>query len=245
MLSAQTKTVHPFTRSEPGGWAWTTHSGGVPDADDTSAALIALHGLGEPASDAVCRGIAWLLNLQNSDGGIPTFCKGWGKLPFDRSCPDISAHAYKAFTLYENALPPALKRRVVRAKQRIIRYLQAVQRPDGSFIPLWFGDQTNPAKEAPAYGSAVVLSHLSGENLPFLEKTHDYLRSTRGADGLWGTICVSARCAVALNMDGLFLKSYADHPETLPLEPIGLYFAHLWYSEGLYAPVFLAKAVRS
>ena len=245
MLSAQTKTVHPFTRSEPGGWAWTTHSGGVPDADDTSAALIALHGLGEPASDAVCRGITWLLNLQNSDGGIPTFCKGWGKLPFDRSCPDISAHAYKAFTLYENALPPTLKRRVLRAKLRIIRYLQDVQRPDGSFIPLWFGDQTNPTKEAPAYGSAVVLSHLSGENLPFLGRTREYLRSARGENGLWGTVCVSARCAVALNMDGSFLKTYADHPESLPLEPIGLYFAHLWYSEELYAPVFLAKAVGS
>ena len=245
MLSAQTKTVHPFTRSAPGGWAWTTHSGGVPDADDTSAALIALHELGEPATDAVCNGIAWLLNLQNSDGGIPTFCKGWGKLPFDRSCPDISAHAFKAFSLYENELPPPLKRRVIRAKKRIVRYLQDVQRPDGSFVPLWFGDQTNPSKEAPAYGSAVVLSHLNGADLPFLEKTRGYLRSARGRDGLWGTVCVSARCASALKLDGAFLKPFADNPGSLPVEPIGLYFAHLWYSEELYAPVFLAKAVGS
>jgi len=245
LLSAQTKTEHPFTRSAPGGWAWTTRSGGVPDADDTSAALIALHGLGETASPAVCKGIKWLLGLQNSDGGIPTFCKGWGKLPFDRSCPDISAHAYKAFTLYENALPDALKRRVVRAKHRIVRYLQNVQRPDGSFVPLWFGDQTNPAKEAPAYGSAVVLSHLDGADLPFLEKTRAYLRSVRGPDGLWGTVCVSARCATALKLDGTFLKPYTVHPEALPAEPIGLYFAHLWYSEELYAPIFLAKAVNA
>ena len=245
LLAAQTKTEHPFTRSAPGGWAWTTYSGGVPDADDTSAALIALHALGKEASEAVCKGIEWLLDLQNSDGGIPTFCKGWGKLPFDRSCPDISAHAYKAFTLYENALPPALRRRVLRAKQRIVRYLRRVQRPDGSFVPLWFGDQTNPAKEAPAYGSAVVLSHLDGADLPFLEKTRDYLRSVRGADGLWGTVCVSARCAAALKLDGAFLKPFAERPGSLPAEPIGLYFAHLWYSEELYAPIFLAKAVRS
>ncbi len=245
LLAAQTKTEHPFTRSAPGGWAWTTYSGGVPDADDTSAALIALHALGKEASEAVCKGIEWLLDLQNSDGGIPTFCKGWGKLPFDRSCPDISAHAYKAFTLYENALPPALRRRVLRAKQRIVRYLRRVQRPDGSFVPLWFGDQTNPAKEAPAYGSAVVLSHLDGTDLPFLEKTRDYLRSVRGADGLWGTVCVSARCAAALKLDGAFLKPFAERPGSLPAEPIGLYFAHLWYSEELYAPIFLAKAVRS
>ncbi|MBR6240769.1 MAG: squalene--hopene cyclase [Lentisphaeria bacterium] len=245
LLAAQTKTEHPFTRSAPGGWAWTTYSGGVPDADDTSAALIALHALGKEASEAVCKGIEWLLDLQNSDGGIPTFCKGWGKLPFDRSCPDISAHAYKAFTLYENALPPALRRRVLRAKQRIVRYLRRVQRPDGLFVPLWFGDQTNPAKEAPAYGSAVVLSHLDGADLPFLEKTRDYLRSVRGADGLWGTVCVSARCAAALKLDGAFLKPFAERPGSLPAEPIGLYFAHLWYSEELYAPIFLAKAVRS
>jgi hypothetical protein len=50
---------------------------------------------------------------------------------------------------------------------------------------------------------------------------------------------------VALNLDGAFLSPYADRPESLPLEPIGLYFAHLWYSEELYAPVFLAKAVGS
>ena len=243
LLAAQTKSVHPFTRSAPGGWAWTTYSGGVPDADDTSGALIALHGLGETASPSVRKGIEWLLNLQNSDGGIPTFCKGWGKLPFDRSCPDISAHAYKAFTLYENALPDALGRRVARAKRRIERYLQNVQRPDGSFVPLWFGDQTNPTKEAPAYGSAVVLSHLDGTDLPFLEKARAYLRSARGADGQWGTVCVSARCAAALKLNGAFLKPYADRPETLPAEPIGLYFAHLWYSEELYGPIFLAKAV--
>ena len=33
---------HPYTHSPPGGWAWTPLSGGVPDADDTSGALIAL-----------------------------------------------------------------------------------------------------------------------------------------------------------------------------------------------------------
>ena len=33
--------------------------------------------------------------------------------------------------------------------------------------------------------------------------------------------------------------------ENVPAEPIGLYFAHLWYSEELYAPIFLAKAVNA
>src|SRR5262249_16997926 len=30
-------------------------------------------------------GLWWLLRLQNRDGGWPTFCRGWGALPFDRS----------------------------------------------------------------------------------------------------------------------------------------------------------------
>src|SRR5438046_6015338 len=41
-------------------------------------------------------GLAWLQNLQNSDGGWPTFCRGWGKLPFDRSGTDLTAHALRA-----------------------------------------------------------------------------------------------------------------------------------------------------
>jgi hypothetical protein len=40
--------------------------------------------------------VRWLLDLQNGDGGIPTFCRGWGALPFDRSAPDLTAHALRA-----------------------------------------------------------------------------------------------------------------------------------------------------
>jgi squalene-hopene/tetraprenyl-beta-curcumene cyclase len=174
LIEHQTKEIHPFTRSAPGGCGWTTFSGSVPDADDTSAALIALHRLGEDASETVQRGIRWLLDLQNRDGGIPTFCRGWGGLPFDKSCPDISAHTFKAFSCYENELPKPLRLRVIRAKQKIIRYLKSVQREDGAFIPLWFGDQKSPAKEAPVYGSAVVLEHLSGLDETFLDKTKNF-----------------------------------------------------------------------
>ena len=258
----QTRTLHPFTRSEPGGWAWTTHSGGVPDADDTPAALIALHALGEPASPTVCAGLRWLLRLQNRDGGFPTFCKGWGKLPFDRSCPDLTAHAYKAFALYAPALPPPFQKEVRRAMRRCIRFLRDVQRPDGAFLPLWFGDQRADDWGAPIYGSAVVLEHLAGEPLPFLARTRQYLLARQHASGGWGSadsetdyLCFTARCIAALapypeakpalQRAAQFIAPYRQHPETLPSEPIGLYFAHLWYSETLYAPIFLLKALSS
>lgn len=258
----QTRTVHPFTRSEPGGWAWTTHSGGVPDADDTPAALIALHALGEGASPSVQAGLRWLLHLQNGDGGLPTFCKGWGRLPFDRSCPDLTAHAYRAFALYAPLLENPLRRQVEAAMHRCVRFLRKVQRPDGSFLPLWFGDQHAADKSAPVYGTAVVLEHLAGASFPFLDRARAYLLSRQHASGGWGSadsdndsICFTARCISALApypdarpallRAARFVAPYVRHPENLPLEPIGLYFAHLWYSEALYAPIFLLRACRT
>ena len=37
----------------------------------------------------------WLIHLQNRDGGWPTFCRGWGALPFDRSGCDLTAHVLR------------------------------------------------------------------------------------------------------------------------------------------------------
>ena len=101
--------THPFTGARPGGWGWSDLPGAVPDADDTSGALVALSTLrkGVPCPEVV-HGIEWLLALQNRDGGMPTFCKGWGKLPFDRSSPDISAHALLAFVSWQAVLPLSL-----------------------------------------------------------------------------------------------------------------------------------------
>ncbi|GIX03570.1 MAG: hypothetical protein KatS3mg113_0576 [Planctomycetaceae bacterium] len=81
--------------------------GGVPDADDTPSAILALLRLyphakqlaaeyGQRIQRAVGMAIAWLLGLQNRDGGWPTFCRGWGALEFDRSAPDITAHVLRA-----------------------------------------------------------------------------------------------------------------------------------------------------
>ncbi|HEY2250731.1 MAG TPA: squalene--hopene cyclase, partial [Planctomycetaceae bacterium] len=42
LLGQQYRDVHPYTNADPGGWAWTDLSGGVPDADDTPGAVLAL-----------------------------------------------------------------------------------------------------------------------------------------------------------------------------------------------------------
>jgi squalene-hopene/tetraprenyl-beta-curcumene cyclase len=166
LLSCQHQDIHPYTHAEPGGWAWSNLPGAVPDADDTAGALLALRDLSLPESRsaivaAASAGVGWLLGLQNRDGGIPTFCRGWTKLPFDKSSPDITAHAVGAMGVWLDALPPALRGRTQSAIRCAMRYLQDVQRADGSWIPLWFGNQHAPGQENPVYGTSRALTHLS------------------------------------------------------------------------------------
>ncbi len=94
LLNLQSTEVHAMTGAAPGGWAWTHLPGGVPDADDTAGATILMAEMGE--RQAAMAGAFWLSGLHNPDGGWPTFCQGWGRLPFDRSSPDITAHAARA-----------------------------------------------------------------------------------------------------------------------------------------------------
>ena len=103
-LGCQHTAEHPFTHAAPGGWGWTDLTGGVPDVDDTAGALLALAALRDSSGPAhharidaaAAAGVRWLLDLQNADGGWPTFCRGWGALPFDRSAADLTAHALRA-----------------------------------------------------------------------------------------------------------------------------------------------------
>src|SRR5207237_3201601 len=85
---------HPYTGAAPGGWAWTPLPGGVPDADDSSGALLTVNyaAASVESQEGTRMGLRWLLDLQNRDGGWPTFCRGWGYLPFDRPGADLTAH---------------------------------------------------------------------------------------------------------------------------------------------------------
>ncbi|MFA6929816.1 MAG: prenyltransferase/squalene oxidase repeat-containing protein [Lentisphaeria bacterium] len=261
VLSRQFKAVHPFTGARPGGWGWTPLSGAVPEADDSSAALILLHSLcGGTICPEIERGCRWLLEIQNRDGGIPTFCRGWGRLPFDHSSPDISAHAYRALSLWMPELPEALQIETRQALQKILRYLEAQQDPDGAFLPLWFGDQQAPDLQAPVYGTAVVLENLQGMTLPWLLNARDFLLEQQLASGAWG--CMASQCPKviftaraiaalapfpearqALQRGLAFLQAYLEGRRALPAEPVGLYFSQLWYSEKLYPEIFLVQAL--
>ncbi|MGB0582852.1 MAG: squalene--hopene cyclase, partial [Limisphaerales bacterium] len=115
LLGQHYKVVHPYTNAAPGGWAWTDLTGGVPDADDTPGALLALSrlaGRNQQVQTTAEMAVKWLCDLQNSDGGIPTFCKGWTNLPFDRSSPDLTAHTLRAWLVWRDHMPTDLRERI-------------------------------------------------------------------------------------------------------------------------------------
>lgn len=195
LLAQQYRAVHPYTQAAPGGWAWTPLPGGVPDADDTAGALLALRHLGlyDPdVVDAASAGIRWLLDLQNRDGGMPTFCRGWGTLPFDRSTPDLTAHALLAWRAWRADLAPDLAQRVDAASPRALTYLRGAQRYDGAWLPLWFGNQRAPDDVNATYGTAKVVLALSlgtsdtGEAQSMMARGVAWLLAAQNTDGGWG-----------------------------------------------------------
>jgi squalene-hopene/tetraprenyl-beta-curcumene cyclase len=196
LLDQQYKVTHPYTGAPPGAWAWTDLPGGVPDADDTAGALLALYNLGdvdERVTRAAIAGVRWLLDLQNRDGGIPTFCRGWTNLPFDRSGADLTAHALHAWSAWRHRLPRALAAEVDRAQARALRYLAADQRPDGAWLPLWFGNQHAPEEENPTYGTAKVLVALgdappSPSSSAMIARGVAWLLRAQNPDGGWGGV---------------------------------------------------------
>ncbi len=277
LLDQQYQVTHPYTNAAPGGWAWTDLPGGVPDADDTPGAILAVAMLGQRAPD-VSRGstlsdeqgestessrpltpalsptvdsaprsepnvgereqspepirgmdiesssqidrslalskcldrmdqaIRWLIDLQNRDGGFPTFCRGWGTLPFDRSSPDITAHCLRALHAWLQPPKPEddpdfmwacglddLQHQALEAIRRGEVFLSKVRRPIGSWLPLWFGNQHVPNDENPVYGTSRVLrafSELAATDPDiwpiYAQSGADWLYSVQNPDGGWG-----------------------------------------------------------
>jgi squalene-hopene/tetraprenyl-beta-curcumene cyclase len=202
LLNQQYQQTHPFTQAKPGGWAWTDLPGGVPDADDTPGALLAIHSLSENPSSIktqAAMGIQWLLDLQNNDGGIPTFCKGWGKLPFDRSSSDLTAHCLRAWSLWYPLMPAQTQKAMNLAIHRAIQFLKSHQFEKGYWLPLWFGNQHANNDENPVYGTSKVMEGLlslesshDSNVVPMLEKGLDWMIQQQNTDGGWGGVLNTA-----------------------------------------------------
>lgn len=279
LLACQHRERHAYTGAEPGGWGWSDLSGAVPDADDTPGALLALAHLRDAplvsdadravATDSARCGLIWLLGLQNRDGGWPTFCRGWGKLPFDRSGSDLTAHAIRAIHAWRDliAADATLAARGPVAMERGFRFLASRQQADGSWSPLWFGNQDDPDETNLVYGTAKVLRafvEAGRERVPQAISGWRWLARAQNGDSGWSTprsrdnSAVSSVEETALAVDALldaaraperdqavargldWLVERVERDEHRQPAPIGFYFAKLWYHERLYPLVFTA-----
>jgi squalene-hopene/tetraprenyl-beta-curcumene cyclase len=155
-----------------------------------------------------------------------------------------------------------------RSVLRGVRYLTRSVRPDGSWVPLWFGNQLDKALENPTYGTAQVVIALRqirslGFEWPELEQLlatgMDWLLAAQNADGGWGgraglpstveetslavcaLVCVADNAVVRRGVS--CLVDLTQDGTQFPCAPIGLYFAKLWYSDRLYPMVFACWAI--
>ena len=206
LLSCQHTERHPYTGADPGGWGWSNLSGAVPDCDDTPAALLALDAIRRSDSfsaidfpqltTVALAGVKWMLSLQNRDHGWPTFCRGWSTLPFDRSGADLTAHVLRALKVWEQEIlaaggpfhgKPAELQQLI---ENAFAYLQRKQNGDGSWFPLWFGNQDRSDEENPVYGTAkVLLAYHAWDKSddPIAQQGYQWLVDQANRDGGWGS----------------------------------------------------------
>ena len=158
-------------KAEPGGWAFEYNNDFYPDSDDTAMVLMALQeqyrdrsaepGLPAPlrpvsseseataplpvpgnTAEAIRRGQAWMVAMQNRDGGWGAFDRDNNRellcyVPFadhnamiDPSTPDLAGRAIEAL----GRLGRRLGDPVV---DRAVAYLRTTQEPDGSWFGRW------------------------------------------------------------------------------------------------------------
>jgi squalene-hopene/tetraprenyl-beta-curcumene cyclase len=240
-------------------WQWTPGPGGIPETDDTSLAMAVLAGEAEPGITARLEGARrWLGSVQNPDGGWPTFARGSGSLPFDRSGVDLTAH------VLEGLLAAGTEERspVIR---RGLSFLESRQAPEGCWESLWFGSAVSYHEKNRTHGTSQVLGllpHLDEPPAAMGERGASWLLENRNEDGGWGSCRgASSSCeetaaavsgllaagvpwshdAVRGGIEWLLREQIEDG--TWRAAPIGLYYEALKYEEAAYPVAFGLKAL--
>jgi len=154
-----------------------------------------------------------------------------------------------------------------------VDYLTETQRSDGSWLPLWFGNQDQTDDINPFYGTAKVVQAFADLELLDTQAAQiglDWLVQNQNSDGGFGggvsvsysdsSLGQSSVEETALCTDALLNSTQAKHREAArkgvdwleravassaieTCHPIGFYFAKLWYHEKVYPIVFSMSAM--
>lgn len=175
---------------EPGGWAFEFRNDFYPDVDDTAFILMALQRVDFPDRErmekALSRGLAWMVSMQNKDGGWGAFDKDndcWvlTQVPFadhnamiDPATSDITARVIECLGRFGwPASHPMIR--------RALAFLQHDQSDDGSWFGRWGVNYV--------YGTGGVIRALEVLGLTgsdFARRGVAWLRSAQNADGGYG-----------------------------------------------------------
>jgi squalene-hopene/tetraprenyl-beta-curcumene cyclase len=199
LLSKQTRRPGDWAHrntAPPGGWYFEHRNEFYPDVDDTCMALMVLHQAQAPGSDgvqqaAIRRGLAWMLGMQNADGGWASFDrdndKRWlTEVPFadhnamiDPSTADITARVLESLSYFAEFRAAGTSHPVVRRALQFLRKDQTVQ---GCWYGRWGVNYL--------YGTGQVLRGLRsmGEdmNAPYVRRAVRWLLDHQNTDGGWG-----------------------------------------------------------
>jgi squalene-hopene/tetraprenyl-beta-curcumene cyclase len=179
----------------PGGWAFEQRNDFYPDVDDTAFVLMALRQVAYPdpprLSAAIEAGLAWLLGMQNDDGGWGAFdrnnnCQTLTQVPFadhnamiDPSTADVTARVLECLGRFGyDASHPAVARG--------LEFLRRDQTPEGAWYGRWGVNYI--------YGTSGVLRSLEAVGVtdgPLISRAIRWLCSVQNPDGGFGESCMS------------------------------------------------------
>ncbi len=181
--------------AEPGGWAFEFRNDFYPDVDDTAFVLMALGRVEDPEQGklraSIRRGLAWLVSMQNEDGGWGAFdhennLEFLNNVPFadhnamlDPSTADVTARALEC--LGQMGWPSSHP--VVERGRAFVRH---EQESDGSWFGRWGVNYV--------YGTSGVLRAMEALGLGSSDeckRAAEWLKSVQNTDGGFGESILS------------------------------------------------------